>query len=543
MSSLLPSKCILLLTDDSLCIYKASPTGVRLVQSYGWRTPDFELNVSTTLKKEVGTGSVYILNDTVEQHYRKEKLGKLPFADRNNILTRRLNIAFPSYPTRAALELKDKNKLRSAEPEKLFLFSAVPSTDFFRKLLDAIKRSECTVASYSLLPVESVDLVDKIAKKVAQETRQSRASDWSILIGQHQGGGLRQVVSKNGQIALTRITPVSLPEPDNGAVWASEVIQEIQSTISYLARFGYTQEDGLDIMLMGKPDFASLVEGMINFPCYFHSLTVQAAAEAAGVKIDQKLDQYYAETLYIAWFAKKARPVMPMKSKEMDAVANPRKQAFFALLLLTAALGYLSFGLSQELQALNFARANLEEVTKMQSLADQIYDEEIKRKESLGIDIKLIQGSIAISQEFDRQSFDPLPVLEVVGQQLGELRVNTIRMEQQDAMSVIPVDPNVAIAATQTPEKQVSLIFTFNFPGTIQPQDGNEKIAALRNRISKNLTGYHVRVSKQLADLTFTGIVTNETGITAAKRDAAEVYTGEITIQKEAANASNPGPQ
>lgn len=514
--------------------------GVTLVDSFGWRTPDFEKNVAATLKRQVGSGSIYILNDTVEQHYRKEKINNLNMVDRKNIVARRLNMAFPNYPTRAYYELKDKKKKPSVDKETLFLFSAIPSTDSLRKLLEAIKQSDCTVANYCLLPIESVDLVEKLASKVAKENRQSERSVWNILIGQHSSGGLRQIVIKNNQIALTRITPVVQPLSDNGAQWAADVVQEIQSTISYMARFGYAPDDGLDIILVAKPDFGALAESMLNIQCHFTVLTLQHAAELAGVNVGRNQEQYYSEALHLAWHAKKMNPVMPMKSREIESVANPRKGAFFAMLLLTAAFGYLAFNVASEALALNAAKANLIEVQKMQVLADQIYQEELKRKESLGIDIKLIQGSFAIYNEFEKLTFDPLPVLEVVSKVLKELRINSMEMSEVETPSANSYNADGSPAG---PTKQVTLRLNFEFPGTVRPQDGNAQLQALTRRIVGQLPNYQVRFSKQLADLTYTGELASETGFTAVKRRAEEVYTGEIEIIKDLGNAGNTGTQ
>lgn len=541
MSILSASKCILLLTDDSLCIYKVGSRSANLVHNFGWRTPDFEINVAEALNREAGTGTIYILNDTVEQHYRKEKLGKLNIVDKKNIISRRLNMAFPSYPTRAFLEFKDKTKKKKgADQEALYLFSAVPSTDALRKLLDAIKRADCAVSSYSLLPIESVDLVEKLAARLAKENRQSERAVWSLLIGQHHGGGLRQVVIKNSQIALTRITPVSLPQEGNGAQWASDVVQEIQSTISYLARFGYTQDDGLDIMLIAKPDYGALVEGMLNFRCQFHLLTLQRAAELAGVNVGRDKDPHYSEALHVAWFAKKLRPVMPMNSREMEAIAKPRKIAFYAGLLLTVGLAYLLFNLSSEYQAINAAQKNEAEVKRMQVLADQIYDEEIKRKESLGIDIKLIQSSIAIYKNFDQMTFDPLPAFEAIGAQLKDLRISGLDMNETLVPSTTGAVNANGLAAE---DKVIAIKLNFTFSGTVKPQDGNLQLNNFAKRLSQKLPGYSVLVVKQLADLTYTGTVISETGLTAGRRKASDVYTGEIEIKKEIKNAGNTGAQ
>ena len=139
MSSLSLSKYVLYISDDTLSLYKVSATGVSMLEQTPWRDPFFEKNVSQYLNRHVGDGSVIILNDTVEQHYRKEKISKLSPLDRNNIIKRKLAIAFPGYPTRAALQIKDAKKGKKPADDKskdhLFLFAAVPSSDAYRKLV------------------------------------------------------------------------------------------------------------------------------------------------------------------------------------------------------------------------------------------------------------------------------------------------------------------------------------------------------------------------------------------------------------------------
>lgn len=543
------SKCVLLLTDDTLCIYEAGAKGVILAESFGWRTPDFESNVANALNRIAGDGLVYILNDGVEQHYRKEKINKLTLFEKNSIISRRLNIAFPNYPIRAAYPLRDKKVKKQAdqppaqqqEASNLFLFAAAPSTDSFRKLLEAVRRSECVIADYCLLPVESVSLVDKLAAKIAKENLQQKKAEWSILLGQHHGGSMRQIVTRNGQLALTRITPVSLPSSENGAQWAMGVVQELLSTTNYLGRFGYSSEDMLDIILIGRPDFGTLVEDMISIPANFSSITLQRAAELVGVKVGRDHDQNFADPLFIAWHAKKPKHVLPMDSKEIKSVSNPRKAAFFGMLLLTLGLGYLAYGISNEVTALTAARSNLEEVNKTKILADQMYNEELRNKESLGIDIKLIQASLAIYEEMDSQSFDSLPVLEKISNELKELRINSISLKREAASvsQATPENPDAPAVNSNV----ISMTLGFEFPGTVLPEEGNRQLTELRGRLTGALEGFQVQVSKFLQDTTYLGELSNETGLTAKERKAEEVYTGEILIQKDTTNAPNPGPQ
>jgi len=50
---------------------------------------------------------------------------------------------------------------------------------------------------------------------------------WTVFIGQHQSGGLRQVVVREGELALTRMTAVGSHD-ENPMNWAREVQQEFK---------------------------------------------------------------------------------------------------------------------------------------------------------------------------------------------------------------------------------------------------------------------------------------------------------------------------
>ena len=76
-------------------------------------------------------------------------------------------------------------------------------------------------------------------------------ASWTIFMGQQSSGSLRQIVTRNGELALTRMTPI-VDTDIEPALWAREVTEELDSTMSYLARFGYKKEDGLDIIIVSN---------------------------------------------------------------------------------------------------------------------------------------------------------------------------------------------------------------------------------------------------------------------------------------------------
>ena len=158
VSLLVPHRTVMLVADEAVYVYDSSARGVRLVETVLWSTENFEQNLAGILKKDCSGRPVLILNDMVEQHYRKEKVLKagVSIMDRSGMLRRKLNMAFPSYPVKAALPLKEKivkdDKRGRAD---IYIFAAVPETRQFLGALGAINRSLVPVSGFCLLPVES----------------------------------------------------------------------------------------------------------------------------------------------------------------------------------------------------------------------------------------------------------------------------------------------------------------------------------------------------------------------------------------------------
>src|SRR5262245_52286166 len=129
-----PSRTVVLIADEALYIYSTGFRGARLVETVPWDAENFEQNVASVLSKDCGGKPVLILNDMVEQHYREERVARVSPLDKANVLQRKLNVAFPNYPVKAALPLKEKiAKTEKAAAASIYIFSAVPGTDAFHK--------------------------------------------------------------------------------------------------------------------------------------------------------------------------------------------------------------------------------------------------------------------------------------------------------------------------------------------------------------------------------------------------------------------------
>lgn len=541
-----PSRCVLLITDDALCVYDVTSRNVTLLEEVGWRRPDFENTIADLISLRTGGKSILIVNDGVEQQYRKEKIPRITMFDRASLVQRRLGVAFPNYPIKAALELKDKTKKAfslSAPPKvptdgQLYLFAAVPASDAFARTMEAINRSGSGISGYSLLPVESSELVKNLADALSRQKRLKNDAIWSVMIGQHHGGGLRQIVTKNGELALTRITPVKTPDEADTEVWCTEVSQEFQATLSYLSRFGYNPDDGLNVMVIANPDLGNHLESFINTSCNYFTTTTPQAGHILNIPLGRGTDNHYADPLHVGWIGRKPVSTMPLRSRELDKIANPRKIAASLLIVLSLVLGYVGYACSNEALAIYGATKNYEIAVEQRAEIEKIYRDELKRKEEMGIDVKMIQGALAIDDEINRERIDPLPLLEVISGELKNLRMDGF--EYINLTTDMRTDLSLPLPATAVP-RSFDLILKFSFAGTVLPQDGNAEIRQLVDRLNDAIPGYEVSVKKDLVDLTYKGAITDETGLTAKIRKASDRYLGEILIKKKHAGASVAG--
>ncbi len=493
------SKTVLMIGDEALYIYSSGLKGVELVEAVPWDADDFENNTAKIIAKDCGGKSVVILNDMVEQHYRKERVPKVNMMDRKNVVTRKLGVAFPNYPAKAAIALKEKLPKTDKMPaSSVYIFAAAPHTEQYKKAVNAVRKSLASIVGYGLLPIEGAGLVKTLAGKLTSRT-QAKAK-WAVFIGQHQNGGLRQVVIKDGELALTRMTPVIDSDADP-EVWASEVYQEFQATLSYMARFGFSEDQGLDIMIVTNPPAGEILSGIIDINARIHTFTASEAAKKLGVSITSYSNQRYADVLYAGWICKKGKLQLPMQGKELEAISRPRQMAALSILLLICGAAYLGYESYTKLETLFVSNERLTDIRSRIVNLDSEYQVELKKKEALGFDVRLVQNSILIYDGLEASNVKALDVFGGIGKALGrDLRIDNI------ALSRISKENTSAMASFGgyvNPDQKVYIYearIQLTYPSTIDIDKGNEEIEALREKLQTSLPEHSVTVEKYLKD-------------------------------------------
>ncbi len=510
------------MSDDSLQVYLAGSYGVKFLESFVWETPDFSSEVAETIIKEGKRHPVIILNDMVEQHYRKERIPSVSALDKKNVLDRRLGIAFPNHKIRSALPLKNKSfedKSRKGNP---YLFAAIPTSNAYQLTVQAVEFSGAPLEGLYLLPVEASSVVATLSAKLSKKDR--KKTIWTIFAGQHHNGGLRQIVTRDGELALTRMTPIvdTDIEPE---LWAKEVSNEISATMSYLARFGYKETDGLRIVVIANDKVSRFFEPAAKGQV--HIMGSDDVASLLGVRLGQQMDGRYADPIHIAYLAKLNKFLLPMKSAAVSRLSMPRKIASGLLFLLLAGcayFGYVSFNAFKETSTLS---DRLVVAKQQKETLEQEYNRELEIKKAMGFDFALVNSAITVFNDIEREKMKPLSLMRQVGIALGTdihldsftIKSEKVRIQNQDSADEIE----------NTTQHFVNMVLSLSFPNSINPDLGVGLINNLQQRLQDNLPEtYTVTITRQVADLSYTG---NFVGGVEEEGKEPEDYFAEILIR------------
>lgn len=529
---LTPARCVLLVGDEALYVYNVSHNAAKMLASIPWQEDDFEETVSSLIRKECKGRPVLILNDMTDQHFKGgQRMPKVSPMDRLNVVKRKLQVAFPSYPIRGALTIKPDRKGASDDKEKggaLYLFAAVPMSEPVAKTIRVVHKSMASIAGFYLLPIEAADMVQAIAKSVAGRKR--KPSRWVIFIGQHQGHALRQVIIRDGQLAMTRMTPLPELEGATPESWARDVNQEFRATISYLSRFGFAPDEGVDVIVVCGNEAGAALESMIDIPCHYVSMTAPEAARNLGIGIGMQESAALADPLYAAWVGRKTRFALPMQAPDLEKVHKPRQAVAALLFLLLLGGGGLSWQMMNGLQTMATAQEDRDTQQRFLASAEADYQQEVERMKALGFDVKLVQGAIGVFEGLEKKRMKPLPMIQKIGVALeGQLRLDEMNFNYIDhSGEASAFDPVTGMPVEVKPEVEATL--KLSFPPTIEPEIGVREIENLKRRLTVQFPGFTVEITKNVAGYEYADSLSGTAG-RSAKELAAEERVAVLTIK------------
>ncbi|MBI4030662.1 MAG: hypothetical protein HY370_03205 [Proteobacteria bacterium] len=504
----------------------------RFVGSVSWQNDDFEDVVVTALRRACGSKPALILNDMTDQHFKGgQRMPRVGAMDKANVLKRKLQVSFPNYPIRGALPLKwDKGESGGKKKHGggLYLFAGIPMSEPVAKSFSAVKAAMVPIAGFCLLPVEGAEMVQTLAVRLAGKSR--KPSRWVVFMGQHRDGGLRQVITRDGQLAMTRMTPMT--EADNAPdIWARDVSQEFKATISYLSRFGFSSAEGVDLIVISDSESGALLENLVNIPCHYTALSAPEAAREIGMNIGVQDNSRYADPLYAAWSGRKSRFTLPMEAVELARIGKPRQVAALFMVGLILAGGYLGWHMFSMMQSMSAMQDDLDNQKRILAQAEKDHQQEVDRMAALGFDVRLVQGAIETYSVLDKDKMRTLTLIKKLGEALGDnLRLDIVTV---DYITPPPLDPQSAAALSgqeQQQRPQVNMLIKLSFPPSVEPEVGVREVNDLKRRLTATMPGYDVVVQRNVAGLEYSDTFSGAVG-RSAKDIASEKGVAEISIR------------
>lgn len=534
MVQLSSNKRVLLLGGDGVVIYGPSGSGVERETSLAWDMPNFDEQLVEALGKQNANKPVIVLFDGADQTYRKEEnIPKLSAVDRPRFVKRKLELAFPNYPIRASLEIKPpKVKGRSVGGQASYLFVALPETDNVDRVGRAILESGVPVAGFGLLPAESVGLGPALAQKIfAGEP--GGVGRWTVLIGQHETGGLRQVVVKDGNLALTRLTPAA-EGGVSGAAWAEEVTREFRATMTYISRFGFNPDDGLDVIIISDDISRQFFDAQSMNIKRLRCIPVMDALKLLGAKSFGLEKTNFADGLHAAWVSKKRALRLPIRVPSLHQIMAPRlaaQGAAIAMVFSALALVYMAFSSVQQNYVVG---QEIEQRQSQRGMLERELAQESKIFDTLPIKANLLKGTLNVKTLLDTNTVPVSGVLQRLKSVIGNsIFLNSIEYEH-DTSAKLPLDAPVGAKGAFVPPPPpgsvqpserglIKLTIKFSLPSEMPLEQKVNTAEALQKKLQEAFPGFNVKIDNQFGRVNREGrFEGNLNGIKQAKAEKEE---------------------
>lgn len=295
---------------------------------------------------------VTLLIDVLEQHYRETSIPKLNWFDRRKLIKRKLDQAYgedhlTSYlplARRTAGEVASQGESAAAQR---YVLIGVPDSDELDAWMDIVAGAGNPLSAVTLLPVEGVDLVRKLA--AGDDDKSGSAPAWQILITRQRASGFRQIILHNGQLVFTRLTPNIEPDAPVDEI-VENIEAEFRSTLSYLRRLSFTDADHLQLTIVDEAEVCAQIDHRRMRVRDARAITPAEAAESLGLNVYDGEDAdgvAFADLLIAAWFAGQGRVRLNLTTPQLRRARLltwvPRATA--AAGVATAAIGGVYLGL------------------------------------------------------------------------------------------------------------------------------------------------------------------------------------------------------
>jgi len=539
---MLGKKKVLMIGQEGVVLFGHNPKGgIEREASISWELPDFDAKLVEALEKKNSKRSILLLYDGSDTSFRKEtNIPRLNSFDRKKYIVRKLNQVFANYPIKSFIETTGKVE-KGDKPPIEYLFVAVTDVEKIERVISCIFESGVIVSGLGLLPIESEKLIDTLDLKIFGKENKSK---WVVYAGQHECGGLRQVIIKDGKMAFTRITPTS-DAGIQGEGWANEFIEEFKATQTYLTRLNFRPGETLSVIVSCGENEKKFFESKGFAPGdRFACITAEEGLKHIGFKKNTVGNINFSDSVYAAWNSKKSSLKLPISLPSIDNIKWPRivvSVLSIAVLLAIFGLAYFNNKFFEEI-------TGVEEQTDKQKIQERMlskeYDEGSKVFSQFSVPLDVVKGTIAVDKFLNDNVFKLTQTLNVLRAvfprdiKLLNMSVNYIPPKEQDSgnsrsrsSSRGRGNPNEV-----DPETTRRMEVKFDFV-LVKKMSLEEKVVRAENLmvfLQGKLPGYEIVLNKQF------GNISREAGFSGSSKEDVDSKKNEG--REEFASVTIRGP-
>lgn len=299
-----------------------------------------------------------ILVDVIDQQYSRHTFPPVSSMSVPGLVKRRIERDFNAEDLKGALQLGRDTEGRK---EWQYLIISITNTPLMQQWISLLMELPNPLQGIYLLPVEMQTVLPILSRKLGE----GEDLPWKFLLTHNKVSGFRLVVLHEGKLAFTRISHTM--EDVVPAVIAGNIEQEIISTIEYLRRLNYTENNELELIVIAAQEVIEVVDLKRFNAGAAHAVTPFDVAEAMQLKQAALSADRFGDVVVTALIATVKKRVLRFAPRYIDQLAQMYK-AQMGLVIVAAliVLGILGLSATTALDMFNTMQA-VEETTRQKA--------------------------------------------------------------------------------------------------------------------------------------------------------------------------------
>ncbi len=362
---------------------------------------------------------ISLLFDVIDQQYVRQSFPPVSPLSVQGLVKRRLDRDFAAEDLRGALRVGRED---TARKDWIYLLIALTNTPNYQQWVDLVVEQPNHLSGLHLVPVEGQGFIPMLA--ASMPNRPEVPAVWQLLISHHKVSGLRIIVLRDGKLAFTRVSQ-AVGEAV-AAVIAGNVEQEIQNTIEYIRRLGYTESSGLEVFALLAAEVRDSIDVKRVNASAIHLLSPLDVAEALGLHQAALAADRFGDVVMASAFALNKKHVLrlyPAYAKKLDQLYKARLGAKAAAALLVL----LMVGLTAKNVIGGFsASAEIRQTKASIAQNDPVIASLNKEVENLGVAVNLKNDVAAFYEKMKPLEYTPLGALK----DMAALRTDEAKIDE-----------------------------------------------------------------------------------------------------------------